>query len=376
MSSAVIARDRRGTRGHRRPAWRVTRAARLRRALPWPARRWPLLRRRRLVRQRLVDQRPLHRDHRRRLCRRQRHRRSRRMSPASSPRSRSTTTSSSRPASCWSGSIRATTRRRSTMPRRWSPRAPARSTACARNTSCSNPPSASRKPTSPRRPRRRLRRADAARYRSLAQTAAGSRQDAAAHHCAGAPRRRPPSCRRRRAGRPRGSSSRCWPRRSTEAEAAVAQARADLQTAQLNLGYTEIRAPIDGYVGNRAAQVGAYVTAGTYLISVIPADGLWVDANFKEDQLARMVPGQPATVAADVLPGHVLPWPRRQPRARHRRGLQRHPAGERHRQLHQDRAARAGARHARCRRCRAAHAAAGLSTTASVDTRAERRQAP
>jgi membrane fusion protein (multidrug efflux system) len=40
------------------------------------------------------------------------------------------------------------------------------------------------------------------------------------------------------------------------------------------------------------------------LISVIPADGLWVDANFKEDQLAHMVPGEAATVRADVLPGH------------------------------------------------------------------------
>jgi membrane fusion protein, multidrug efflux system len=91
-----------------------------------------------------------------------------------------------------------------------------------------------------------------------------------------------------------------------EADAAVAQARSDLETAELNLGYTEIRSPIDGYVGNRAAQVGAYATKGTYLISVTPATGLWVDANFKEDQLTHMVPGQPATVTADVLPGHAF----------------------------------------------------------------------
>ena len=75
-----------------------------------------------------------------------------------------------------------------------------------------------------------------------------------------------------------------------EARAAVAQAQADLETARLNLGYTEIRSPIDGYVGNRAAQDGAYVSGGAYLLSVIPAHGLWVDANFKEDQLARMKP--------------------------------------------------------------------------------------
>ena len=74
----------------------------------------------------------------------------------------------------------------------------------------------------------------------------------------------------------------------------------------MHLDYTEIHAPIDGIVGNRSAQVGAYVAQGSYLISVIPAAGLWVDANFKEDQLAAMRPGQAATVQADVLPGHVF----------------------------------------------------------------------
>jgi membrane fusion protein (multidrug efflux system) len=91
-----------------------------------------------------------------------------------------------------------------------------------------------------------------------------------------------------------------------EADAAVAQARSDLRTAELNLGYTEIRSPIDGYVGNRAAQVGAFAKAGGYLISVTPATGLWVDANFKEDQLTQMVPGQSVAVHADVLPGHIF----------------------------------------------------------------------
>jgi membrane fusion protein, multidrug efflux system len=91
-----------------------------------------------------------------------------------------------------------------------------------------------------------------------------------------------------------------------ETQASLAQAQADLRTAQLNLGYTEIRSPIDGYIGNRAAQVGAYVANGAYLVSVIPAHGLWVDANFKEDQLADMRPGQPATIVADVLPGRTF----------------------------------------------------------------------
>jgi len=91
-----------------------------------------------------------------------------------------------------------------------------------------------------------------------------------------------------------------------EATAAVAQARADLETARLNLGYAEIRSPIDGYVGNRAARVGTYVSQGTFLLTIVPSHGLWVDANFKEDQLARMQLGQPATVVADTLPGHVF----------------------------------------------------------------------
>lgn len=85
-----------------------------------------------------------------------------------------------------------------------------------------------------------------------------------------------------------------------QAEAAVEAAKADLATAQLNLGYTEIRSPVDGFVGNRAAQVGAYVAAGAYLVAVIPSKGLWVDANFKEDQLRKMKSGQKAKVVADV----------------------------------------------------------------------------
>ncbi|HZZ59599.1 MAG TPA: HlyD family secretion protein [Roseiarcus sp.] len=91
-----------------------------------------------------------------------------------------------------------------------------------------------------------------------------------------------------------------------EARAAVAQAEADLRSAQLNLGYTAILSPIDGYVANRAAQVGAYVSSGTYLLTVTPAHDLWVDANFKEDQLERMTGGEPVTVVADALPNHVF----------------------------------------------------------------------
>jgi len=81
---------------------------------------------------------------------------------------------------------------------------------------------------------------------------------------------------------------------------------ADRDTAQLNLGYTELRAPIDGTVGNRSARTGAYATIGAQLMSLVPAHGLWVDANFKENQLAHMHAGLPATIEADVLPGQTF----------------------------------------------------------------------
>jgi membrane fusion protein (multidrug efflux system) len=91
-----------------------------------------------------------------------------------------------------------------------------------------------------------------------------------------------------------------------QAEAALAAAVAERETAELNLGWTEIRAPIDGTVGNRSARVGAYATTGAQLLALVPARGLWVDANFKESQLAQLRPGMPATIVADVLPGEAF----------------------------------------------------------------------
>jgi membrane fusion protein (multidrug efflux system) len=87
-----------------------------------------------------------------------------------------------------------------------------------------------------------------------------------------------------------------------QTEAQLAQAIAERDLAQLNLRYTELRAPVDGVVANRSARVGAYAAVGTQLLSVVPAQGLWVDANFKESQLAHMRPGQPVHIKADVLP--------------------------------------------------------------------------
>ncbi|MDE2349585.1 MAG: HlyD family secretion protein [Gammaproteobacteria bacterium] len=99
--------------------------------------------------------------------------------------------------------------------------------------------------------------------------------------------------------------------RIVEARAALTRARADATVAELDASYTVIRAPVDGYIGDRSAHVGTFVSAGTGLMSLVPARGLWVDANFKEDQLARMHRGQPVEIVADVAPdrritGHVV----------------------------------------------------------------------
>jgi membrane fusion protein (multidrug efflux system) len=88
--------------------------------------------------------------------------------------------------------------------------------------------------------------------------------------------------------------------------AALNQAIAQRDLAQLDLSYTELRAPVDGTVGNRSAQTGAYATIGSQLISLVPTRGLWIDANFKESQLAHIHPGSPATVKVDSLPGKVF----------------------------------------------------------------------
>ncbi|MCE4059425.1 HlyD family secretion protein [Pandoraea sputorum] len=91
-----------------------------------------------------------------------------------------------------------------------------------------------------------------------------------------------------------------------QAQAALAQAVAERDIAKLNVEYTVLRAPVDGTVGNRRARPGAYAQAGTQLLAVVPAHGLWVDANFKEGQVAHLRPGMPVKIEADVLPGRVF----------------------------------------------------------------------
>ena len=93
--------------------------------------------------------------------------------------------------------------------------------------------------------------------------------------------------------------------RKLQAQAALEQAVAERDIARLNLEYTVLRAPLDGTIGNRRARAGAYATVGNQLLSIVPSRGLWVDANFKEGQLAKFKPGQRASIKADLMPGHV-----------------------------------------------------------------------
>jgi membrane fusion protein (multidrug efflux system) len=78
------------------------------------------------------------------------------------------------------------------------------------------------------------------------------------------------------------------------------QARTSVQSAQLDLSYTKIFAPCDGRVTRKAVEPGNYVQVGQQLMSIVPTD-IWVVANFKESQLKKMKPGQPALVAIDAL---------------------------------------------------------------------------
>ena len=81
---------------------------------------------------------------------------------------------------------------------------------------------------------------------------------------------------------------------------------AALRQAELNLGYASIAAPLAGTVGARSLRVGQYVQAGTPLMAVVPLQAVYVVANYKETQLARVAPGQPVEISVDSFPGVTL----------------------------------------------------------------------
>ncbi|ANA14934.1 EmrA [Acetobacter oryzifermentans] len=95
----------------------------------------------------------------------------------------------------------------------------------------------------------------------------------------------------------------------TQEEAAVKTAQARLETANLNLEWTEIRAPHDGWISQRNLEQGNYVQQGQNILSIVEPE-VWVVANYKETQITRMKPGQKVDIKVDAYPslkvhGHI-----------------------------------------------------------------------
>ena len=93
-------------------------------------------------------------------------------------------------------------------------------------------------------------------------------------------------------------------------QAIVRQAEAELKTAELDVGYTNLRAPVGGVITRKTVHVGHRVQAGEPLMTIVPLDSLYVTANFKETQLTYVRVGQKAEIVADIYPdftftGHV-----------------------------------------------------------------------
>ncbi|HEY4125980.1 MAG TPA: HlyD family secretion protein [Rhizomicrobium sp.] len=88
--------------------------------------------------------------------------------------------------------------------------------------------------------------------------------------------------------------------------AALAKSQAALLMARQNLDRTIVRAPVSGVIGDRQAQIGEYVQPGTQLMTIVPMRTLYVTANFKETQTARMLVGQRVHFTIDAVPGQTF----------------------------------------------------------------------
>jgi membrane fusion protein (multidrug efflux system) len=85
----------------------------------------------------------------------------------------------------------------------------------------------------------------------------------------------------------------------------VQAAATQVERAWLNVTRTSVRAPVTGYVAKRSVQLGQRIAPGSPLISIVPLERVWIDANFKEVQLKSMRIGQPVKVITDLYGGHV-----------------------------------------------------------------------
>jgi membrane fusion protein (multidrug efflux system) len=81
----------------------------------------------------------------------------------------------------------------------------------------------------------------------------------------------------------------------------VSQAKADVRTAELNLGYTKIYAPVSGVIGRKTVELGQRIQPGQSLLAIVPLDDIWVTAHFKETQLKYMRAGEPVSIHVDTF---------------------------------------------------------------------------
>lgn len=95
-------------------------------------------------------------------------------------------------------------------------------------------------------------------------------------------------------------------KKQTNAESAILKAEAALDLANLNLSYTVVTAPYDGYMGRRTLEPGQYVSAGQTLSYIVRRSDKWITANYRETQIANIYIGQPVRIKVDGLPGKIL----------------------------------------------------------------------
>ena len=92
-----------------------------------------------------------------------------------------------------------------------------------------------------------------------------------------------------------------------EAQRVAAEQQTSVEKAERDLSFTEIRAPVDGVVGNKAVEVGTFLQPGARLAAIVPLHSVHVDANFKETQLAELKPGQKVHLEVDAFPNADIP---------------------------------------------------------------------
>lgn len=95
-------------------------------------------------------------------------------------------------------------------------------------------------------------------------------------------------------------------RRQTGAEANILGREAALDMARLNLSYTVLTAPYDGYMGRRSLETGQYVQAGQTISYLVRSSDKWITANYRETQIAHIYIGQPVCIKVDAFPNRVF----------------------------------------------------------------------